>query len=91
MKASHFYFTSLVGFIGLVLSIALVVVDQSNQKLQVLVMEQQKTLNQGASNQQVLQNIVRDLAHVSAKDERIKELLAHNGFTVSANSPASAQ
>ncbi len=88
MKASHFYLTSLLGFIGLVLSVTLVAVDQSNLKLKATFDEQQKAINQGANNQQVLQNIVRDLAPAAPNDERIKELLGRNGFTVSVNPSA---
>ena len=90
MKASHFYLTLLIGFISLILSITLVAIDQSNQELLSLTEEQQKSLNQSANQQQVFQNIIREIAQASTKDERLKELLARHGFNVT-NSAASAQ
>ena len=89
MKASHFYLTLLIGFISLILSITLVAIDQSNQELQSLSQEQQKSLNQNAAQQQVFENVIREIAKSSTKDERLKELLARHGLTV--NSSASAQ
>ena len=91
MKSSHFYLTSLLGFVGLVASIALVILGQSNLNLQVKARDQQKTIAQGTTSQQILQNLLRDLAQASTRDEKIKELLANNGFTVTNNPSETAQ
>jgi hypothetical protein len=91
MKSSHFYITSLLGFVGLVASVALVILGQSNLNLQAKAREQQKMIAQGNNSNQILQNLLRDLADASTRDEKIKELLAQNGYTVSTNPPAPAQ
>jgi len=91
MKPIQFYLLSLVGFVSLIFSIALVAVDQSNQTLHATAREQQAALAQAANNQQIFQNMVRDLAPLAAKEEKIKDLLTRNGFTVTLTPPPASE
>jgi len=88
MKATQFYTTSLIGFVCLVLSAAYIMVAQSNRNLQARLQGQQETINKGTSNQQVFQNIIRDIAPAAPRDEKVSSLLSKYGFTVNVNHPA---
>ncbi len=89
MKASQFYLSVAIGGVCLILSIALIALGQSNQRLQTQIQHQQEEINRGQTSSQVLQNLLRDLAEASVKNDKIKQVLARNGYTVSARPPAS--
>ncbi len=89
MKPLHFYLTSLLGFVGLLLGIALVAIDQSNERLQTASLAQQEEINRGAVERQTFQNLLHDLAPLAAQDESIRAILMRNGFRISTpSSPA---
>jgi hypothetical protein len=95
MKIS-FYIAVAASALCLVLSIVLFAVGSSNQTLQNEVQaqqaelqKQQEDINRGNSiSQQVGPALLRDMAVASTKDEKMKSLLAANGYTVNLATPA---
>jgi predicted Holliday junction resolvase-like endonuclease len=88
MKPTQFYIAVALGAICLILSIALIALGQSNQHLQMEAQSQQAEINKGSMSQQIGTNIVRDIAQLSVKNEKLKEVLTKNGFNISVNPPA---
>lgn len=88
MKPTQFYIGVALGAICLVLSIASVAMGQSNQRLQTEGQAQQLEINKGNTSQQIGTNILREMAQVSVKNEKMKAILAKNGYNVQA-APAS--
>jgi len=82
MKPTQFYVGVALGAACLVLSIASVCMGQSNQRLQLEAQGQQLEINKGNMSQQIGTNILRDMAQSSVKDEKMKAVLAKNGFNV---------
>lgn len=67
------------------LVIALITLSQDNQGITQGLQAQQNVINQGRVGEQVGQAVLRDMAALSIKNEKIKELLARNGFNVTQN------
>lgn len=94
MKLS-FYISVAASALCLVLSIVLFVVGGINQGLQTDVQaqqaeyqKQQDEINRGNSiSQQVGPALLRDMAVASTKNEKMKQLLAGNGYTVNVATP----
>jgi hypothetical protein len=92
-----FYVSVAASCVCLVLSIVLFTFGGINQGLQIEVQKQQQALQvqQGQINkgneisQQIGPSLLRDMATVSVKDEKMKELLAKHGYTVNYKAPAS--
>ena len=82
MKSLHFYITLALGAICLVLSITTIVLGRSNNSLQLQQQQQQAEINRGNMSVQIGQNILRDMAEISLKNEKIKQVLANSGYTV---------
>lgn len=82
MKPTQFYVGTALGAAALVLSIAAVAMGQSNQRLQLEAQKQQVEINKGNMSQQIGTNILRDMAQSAVKNEKMKEVLAKNGFNV---------
>jgi len=82
MKAPHFYITSGIGFLCLVLSVVTIVLNQANGELQADFNRQQEEINQSNASNQALQNLLKDLAALSAKNDKVKDLLSRHGYTV---------
>ena len=82
MKSLQYYITLALGVICLALSITTIVLGRSNNSLQLQQQQQQAEINRGQASMQVGQNILRDLAELSLKNEKIKQVLANNGYTV---------
>ena len=90
MRSSHFYISTALAAICLLLSIWIIFAGSSNQKLQTELSKQQQQLqaqqeqiNAGnVISQQVGPNILRDMAMVSVEDQAMKDLLAKHGYTV---------
>ena len=96
MKPPQFYATVALGAVCLVLSIAAIVLGQGNQRLQAQLQGAQDEINVATANVQQGQGLVRDMAQLSVKNDKIKQALARNGITVNVNasptpSPTPAQ
>ena len=94
MKALQFYLTTALCVVCLGLSALAIKLNRTNQKLQIRFQSQQDEINRGTQSLQIGQNLVKDMAEVSVKNEKIKLVLARNGFTVNVNptpSPSPAQ
>lgn len=83
------YITSALGGLSILLVIAMFTLSQANQGITRGIQAQQNVINQGKVGEQVGQAVVRDLAALSVQNEKIKQLLADNGFNVTQN-PAPA-
>ena len=88
MKVPQFYITVALGAICLVLSITSLLLSKSNQNLQAQFQAQQEEINKGELSLKVGQNLLRDMAELSVKNEKIAAVLKNNGFTVNANPSA---
>ena len=89
MKAPQFYLTSALGALCLILAITSIVLGKTNNSLAVTQQQQQEEINRGNMSMQVGQNLLRDMAELSLRNEKIKDVLARNGYTVNA-APASS-
>ena len=85
MKPPQFYTTVTLSIIVLILTITLMVSGQNNQKLQEKLQQQQATINQGMTFQQIGTNMLKDIATASLKSEKLKEVLTRSGYTVNVN------
>jgi type II secretory pathway pseudopilin PulG len=82
------YFISLaVGVLCLVFSVLLLVTGQSAVKTQTRLAQQQEEINRGSVSQQVGQNLLRDMGQVALVNERVRQLLAENGYSINYTPP----
>ena len=89
MKRWEFLTSLVLGILCLGLSIGAIATGRANQRLQVELQAQQAEINKGAVSQQVGTNLVRDIAVAATANERLRELLARNGFTLTVNASPS--
>lgn len=85
MKPLQFYITVALAAVCLILSIAVIALGQSNQRLQTEAQNQQNDINRGTMSQQIGTKILQDMASVAVKNDKMKEVLAKNGYTVTVN------
>lgn len=100
-----FYISVVASALCLVLSIAVFAIGLSNQGLQDEVQKQQEALQAQQQvlqaqqveidagvqiNQKIGPDLLRDMATTSAKNEKMRALLAKHGYTVQVNTPAPA-
>ncbi|MEM1158826.1 MAG: hypothetical protein AAF649_12155 [Verrucomicrobiota bacterium] len=90
MKLKEVYITSALAGLSILLVIALFTLNKANQGITRSIQAQQNVINQGRVGEQVGQAVVRDMAALSVQNEKIKTLLANNGFNVTRN-PAPQQ
>jgi type II secretory pathway pseudopilin PulG len=84
------YFISLaVGLLCLIFSVLLLVTGQSVVKTQTRLAQQQEEINRGSVSQQLGQTLLRDMGQVALVNERVRQLLAENGYSISYTPPAS--
>lgn len=83
MKTPHFYVTVALGGLCLLLSIWVVVLNHSNDELQFKLQNEQAQINAAVQTDQARQKMLNEMAQISVKDDKIKRVLARNGFTVS--------
>jgi len=83
MKRVEVLITTGLGGVAILLTIALITISQANGSINRGLLEQQNIINQGKVGQQVGQAVLRDMAAVSLQNEKMKEVLAKNGFNVS--------
>jgi hypothetical protein len=92
----YYYISVAASALALVLSIVLFAVGSTNQTLQNEVQaqqtelqKQQQEIEKGSQiSQQVGPNLLRDMAVASTKSEKMKQLLAKNGYQVNVATPA---
>lgn len=89
MKPTEVYITSALAGLSILLVISLFTLSQANQAITKDIQAQQNIINQGRVGEQVGQAVLRDLAALSIQNEKIRQLLSDNGFTVTQN-PAPA-
>ena len=90
MNRWQFLTTTGLGLVCLVLSIATIVSGRANQNLQAQLQAQQVEINKGTGSQQVGTNLLRDIATAATKNDKLRELLKRNGFTLTENPAAAA-
>jgi hypothetical protein len=89
MTRVHYFITLIVGLFCLTFSLLLLFMGQSAIKTQARLTQQQEEINRGAMSQQVGVNLLRDMGQVALVNERIRALLADNGYTINYTPPAS--
>jgi hypothetical protein len=82
MKFWEFCVSILLSLVALVFAALLIVSNQNNRRLEKILNTQQVIINEGQLSQQIGSAVVQDLAVVSVRNPKIKQLLADNGFTV---------
>jgi signal transduction histidine kinase len=85
----QFFLASLLGIACLGLTVAVIFSARTNQKIQADLQAQQIEINKGTQSQQIGTNLLRDIAVVAGKNDKLKELLARNGFSLTATQTAS--
>jgi predicted Holliday junction resolvase-like endonuclease len=78
----------ILSLIPLILTINLIFMGQKNQSLQTQLQAQQEQINTGSRIQQVGMSVLKDIAAASVKDDKLKDVLAKNGYSVSVSSPS---
>lgn len=86
MKVPQFYVSVALGALCVILSITFLLLSKSTQNLQVQIQAQQQEVNQANAIAQHFQSLASDMVQASAKNDKIKQILAQNGITV--NAPA---
>lgn len=89
MKPAHFYISTTLAVLCLLLAIVLVIIASANRGIERGLAEQQMVINRGQVSQQIGSALVRDLAGSSVSNTRIKELLSKHGINVSVNNSPS--
>lgn len=83
------YLISLVaGIACLTFSLLLLFAGQSAIKTQTRLALQQEEISRGSISQQVGVNLLRDMGQVALVNERVRQLLAANGYTINYTPPA---
>ena len=85
MNRWQFLTTAGLGIICVILSIAVIISGRANQKLQAELQNQQVEINKGTMSQQVGTNLLRDIATAATKNDKLRDLLKRNGFTLTEN------
>jgi hypothetical protein len=88
MKPPQFIAAVILSLIPLILTINLIFMGQKNQSLEAQLQTQQEQINTGSRIQQVGMNVLKDIAAASVKDDKLKEVLQKNGYSVTVNSPS---
>jgi hypothetical protein len=63
---------------------------KSNQALQTQLQKQQENINKGSMSQQIGVNLLKEIAAASVKDDKLKDVLAKSGYSVTVNASPSA-
>ena len=82
MKAPQFYIVTVAALLCLILSIALVAVNQYNQELITQIETETNQLTQANNARQALSNLVKDVYTASSNNEKLQEILKKHGVTV---------
>lgn len=93
MKPAAYFTVLLLAVVCVVLSVALVLIAQTNQGLQLKLQAQQQTLSQGILGQQAQQisgGVIQDLAKAAGANREVRQLLEKHGYSVPATRPTGA-
>jgi hypothetical protein len=91
MKPGAYFILLLLAVACVGLTVALILIEHTNQKLQVQLQAQQQALNQGILGQQAQQisgGVIQELSTAAARSRGIRELLKKNGYRVPSSQPA---
>ena len=80
MKRREFITLLTIGIVCVCLSLISIAFARQNRKLQEAVQLQQAAINKGSLSQQIGNNLRRELAVAAQHDEKIRKLLADNGY-----------
>jgi Na+-translocating ferredoxin:NAD+ oxidoreductase RnfG subunit len=83
MKPGQFVILLTIGVACVCLSLVSIVFAQHNRKLQAEVQAQQLAINKGALSQQIGANLLRETGVAAQHDEKLRQLLADNGYKLS--------
>jgi signal transduction histidine kinase len=89
MKRWEFSALFVIGIVCFCLTLICIVFARQNQKLQAEVQAQQVVINKGTLSKQIGINLLREMGNVAQTDEKMKQLLQENGYSLSANPAAS--
>jgi len=90
MKPPQFIVAVILSLVPLILVINLIFMGQKNESLQMQLQAQQEEINRGSMSQQIGTNLLKEIAQASVKDDKLKDVLAKSGYTVTANASGSA-
>jgi hypothetical protein len=76
--------------LALIMAVVAISHGQTSRQLQKKVQLQQAEISRGATNKQLAERLLSEMAQISLKNDRIKQVLAANGFTVNANASTPA-
>ncbi|MEI6807554.1 MAG: hypothetical protein WCN95_02440 [bacterium] len=85
MKPVAYFTVLLLAVVCVVLSVALVLISQTNQELQLKLQAQQQALSQGILGQQAQQisgGVIQDLIKAAGTNREISQLLEKHGYSV---------
>lgn len=85
MKAWEFFTTLLLSIVCAALAAAVILTTKSNQRLQQDLQIQQQQITGGILGQQaqqIVNNVLQDMALSAAKDDEMRSVLAKHGFRV---------
>jgi hypothetical protein len=85
MKRWQFTLLLVIGIVCVCLSLVTIVFARQNRRLQEALQAQQAMINKGALSQQVGNNLLREMAVVAQRDEKMRKLLQDNGFNLPAS------
>jgi Na+-translocating ferredoxin:NAD+ oxidoreductase RnfG subunit len=89
MKRWQFVLLLIVGLACVCLGLVTIVFARENRKLQEALQTQQAAINKGSLSQQIGTNLLREMAATAQTDEKMRDLLQQNGFSLSARSAPS--
>ena len=89
MKRWQFVLLLIVGLACVCLSLVTIVFARENRKLQEALQTQQAAINKGSLSQQIGTNLLREMAATAQTDEKMRDLLQQNGFSLPAKSAPS--
>ncbi len=93
MRQGQYFLILLLSVVCVVLTAGLVIMGQTNMRMQVKLQEQQQKLNQGILGQQAQQisgGVLKDMADVAAESREMRQLLEKHGFQVKPGTAAAA-
>ncbi len=86
MKHWQFTLLLLLGAACVCLSLVTIVFARENRKLQETLQAQQVIINKGTLSQQLGTNLLREMAAVAQTDDKMRQLLQDNGYSLTGSS-----
>lgn len=80
MTRWQFNLLLIIGMACICLSFVAIGFAHQNRKLQAALQAQQVVVNKGALSQQIASNLLREMAAAAQSDEKMRQLLADNGY-----------